>query len=467
MNKHSFFTTIPAIALAAIASLSATSLYAQETTYNGSITAKAGMSLANSNKHENEFIMGQTIFDGSFKTFFEDAMVYVNGQLVHDALGTQSSNGMSGFVANDGSFALKLKEAYIDWKSGMFALRIGRQIVSWGKADDFQITDVVSPFDESSVVAYDYNEAKLGVDAARLSLLTDKAQVDAYYIPFFTPSILPLAKKNLLRSKIFPEQYNEFQIQNPNSHEDFELPKKNLYNSEYALRASFYTSIMDLSLYAFYGWEDKPFIKYTPITSEDPELNELNLDGFNISGKYKRMAMVGADAAIPVGDFVFRLETAYFPNRHIQTTPEYQFDQFMSNGKIPSSKRNDQLLSLAGVDWTFTFPYIGTWTVTAQYISDIVFKYRIYLDRKQYEHQVAGSVEKSLLNETLTISASGALDLCLCSSSSEIAIDYRLTDAITLSMIGDLFLKGSEGKDGTYGIYRDFSGITFKGKVMF
>ena len=109
MNKHSFFTTIPAIALAAIASLSATSLYAQETTYNGSITAKAGMSLANSNKHENEFIMGQTIFDGSFKTFFDEAMVYVNGQLVHDALGSQSSNGMSGFVANDGSFALKLK----------------------------------------------------------------------------------------------------------------------------------------------------------------------------------------------------------------------------------------------------------------------------------------------------------------------------------------------------------------------
>lgn len=462
MNKQSFFTTVPVIALATMVNL-----YAQETTYTGSITAKAGVSLANAHNHENDFTLGQTIFDGSFKTYFDEAMVYVNGQLVHDAIGSQSSNGMSGFVANDGSFALKLKEAYIDWKSGMFALRIGRQIVSWGKADDFQITDVVSPFDESNVVAYDYNEAKLGVDAARLSLLTDKAQVDAYYIPFFTPSILPFAKKNPLRSKIFPEKYNEFKLQYPESHEDLELPRKNLNNSEYALRASFYTSVMDLSLYAFYGWDDKPFIKYTPMTSEDIEFNELYHDGFNVSGKYKRMSMVGADAAIPVGDFVFRLEAAYFPNRHIQTTPEYQFDLFTSNKNIQSSKRNDQFLSLAGVDWTFTFPYIGTWTVTAQYISDIVFKYRIYLDRKQYEHQVAGSVEKSLLNETLTISASGALDLCLCSSSSEIAIDYRLTDAITISMIGDLFLKGSEGKDGTYGIYRDFSGITFKGKVMF
>ena len=120
MNKQSFFTTVPAIALATMVNL-----YAQETTYTGSITAKAGVSLANAHNHENDFTLGQTIFDGSFKTYFDEAMVYVNGQLVHDAIGSQSSNGMSGFVANDGSFALKLKEAYIDWKSGMFALRIG------------------------------------------------------------------------------------------------------------------------------------------------------------------------------------------------------------------------------------------------------------------------------------------------------------------------------------------------------
>lgn len=57
--------------------------------------------------------------------------------------------------------------------------------------------------DETNVVATDYNESKLGIDAARLTLLTDDAQFDAYWIPFFTPSILPLAKGNPLHSRTF------------------------------------------------------------------------------------------------------------------------------------------------------------------------------------------------------------------------------------------------------------------------
>ena len=467
MNKHSFLTAItPAIALAAITHFSAPSLYAQETTFNGSLTTKAGVSLANSHDLKHDFVLGQTIFDGTIKTFFDEGMVYVNGQLVHDAIGTQASNGMSGFVADDGSFALKLREAYIDWKTGIFALRIGRQIVSWGKADDIQITDVVSPFDESSVVANDYNESKLGVDAVRLSVLTDKAQVDAYYIPFFTPSILPIASKNPLRSRVFPSNVDGLDVYSPYYYDNFDLPKKRLSNSEYALRASLYTSVMDLSLYGFYGWDDTPFFKYSPLMYEDAN-DDPNLEGFTVSGKYRRMAMVGADAAIPVGDFVFRLETAYFPKRHIQTSADYQIEKSLNEEHSYTSRRRDQLLSLVGVDWTYSFPIIGSLTITAQYISDYVFNYKNYLNRKRYEHQVTLSVEKSFLNETLTVSGSGALEFCACSAAGEVEVDYQLNDAITLSMIGDSYIKGTQGRDGTYGLYRDFSSLTLKGKVSF
>lgn len=463
MNKHSFFTTaIPAIAFATMAHFSAPTLHAQEIAFSGSLTTQAGIGLPNAHKQKGDFLLGQTIFDGSIKAFYDDAMIYVNGQLIHDAIGSQSSNGMSGFIDEDGSFALRLKEAYIDWKNGIFALRIGRQIVSWGKADDIQIADVVSPFDESRVVASDYNESKLGIDAVRLSLLTDKAQVDAYYIPFFTPSILPIAAKNPLRAHSFPDQMDGIQFFCPFFYDDFELPHKDINNSEYALRASFYTSVADLSLYGFYGWDDTPFIKYSPYFYESPESAE-DVGMIDVTGKYKRMSMIGADAAIPAGDFVFRLETAFFPMRHIQTTADYQIEQFFYEEKVTSSKKKHQLISLVGFDWTLS----GGWTITAQYISDVVFKYRKYLDRKQYEHQATLSIEKTLLNETLTISASGALDLCNYSTASELEFDYKLTDAITLSLIGDLYLKGPDGKDGMYGQYRDFSSVTFKGKVSF
>ena len=441
----------------------AATICAQETVFLGSLTSQAGVGLPNAHHNKGDFLLGQTIFDGTIKSYLDEAMVYVNGQIVHDALGAQSTNGSSAFVADDGTFALKLREAYIDWKGEMLALRIGRQIVSWGKADDIQITDVLNPRDETNVVAADYSESKLGVDAVRLSLLTEKTQVDAYWIPFFTPSILPLAKGNPLHSRIFPEEVDGVGINYPEKYDDFELPEKRLSKSELALRASSYTSVADLSLYGFYGWDDLPLIRYNPnIVFGDGEDMPATSYSIDVTGEYKRMYMIGADAAIPAGDFVFRLEGAYFPKRHFQTNANSQLFMYNDENR-PASKKTHQLLGLAGLDWTPS----GGWTITAQYIADGVIDYDSDLDRNEFQHQATLSIEKSILNETLTIMASGALDLWDFSSASELELDYKLTDAITLSLIGDLYLEGPDNKEGLYGEYRDFSSVTFKGKMSF
>ena len=441
----------------------AATVCSQETVFLGSLTAQAGVGLPNAHHNKGDFLLGQTTFDGTIKSYLDEAMVYVNGQIVHDALGSQSTNGSSAFVADDGTYALKLREAYIDWKGEMLALRVGRQIVSWGKADDIQITDVLNPKDETNVVASDYNESKLGIDAVRLSLLTEKTQVDAYWIPFFTPSILPLAKGNPLHSQVFPEEVEGIGINYPEKYDDYKLPEKRLSKSELALRASAYTSIADLSLYGFYGWDDLPLIKYNPnIVFDDGEDMPATSYSIDVTGEYKRMYMIGADAAIPAGDFVFRLEGAYFPKRHFQTDVNSQLFMYSEDSR-PASKRKNQVLGLAGLDWTPS----GGWTITAQYVADGVIDHDSDLERKQFEHQATLSIEKSILNETLTIMASGALDLWDFSTASELELDYKLTDAITLSLIGDLYLEGPDGKEGLYGEYRDFSSITFKGKMAF
>jgi hypothetical protein len=441
----------------------AATVCAQETVFLGSLTSQAGVGLPNAHHNKGDFLLGQTTFDGTIKSYLDEAMVYVNAQIVHDALGAQSTNGSSAFVADDGTFALKLREAYIDWKGEMLALRVGRQVVSWGKADDIQITDVLNPRDETNVVAADYNESKLGVDAVRLSLLTDKTQVDAYWIPFFTPSILPLAKGNPLHSRIFPEEVDGIGINYPEKYDDFELPEKRLSKSELALRASSYTSVADLSLYGFYGWDDLPLIRYNPnIVFGDGEDMPATSYTIDVTGEYKRMYMIGADAAIPAGDFVFRLEGAYFPKRHFQTDVNSQLFKYSEDSR-PASKRKNQVLGLAGLDWTPS----GGWTITAQYVADGVIDYDSDIERKKFEHQATLSIEKSILNETLTIMASGALDLWDFSTASELELDYKLTDAITLSLIGDLYLEGPDGKEGLYGEYRDYSSVTFKGKMSF
>ncbi|WP_405338671.1 DUF1302 family protein [Fibrobacter sp.] len=438
----------------------AASIFAQETVFLGSLTSQAGVGLPNAHHNKGDFLLGQTIFDGTVKSYLDEAMVYVNAQLVHDALGAQSTNGSSAFTADDGTYALKLREAYIDWKGELLALRIGRQITSWGKADDIQITDVLNPRDESSFIASDYNEAKLGVDAVRLSLLTKQTQFDAYWIPFFTPSILPLASGNPLNSQVFPREFDGSRVDVPETYRDFDLPEKKLSHSELALRASVNTSVAALSLYGFYGWDDTPFISYTRYINTQVE--EFYLDTFVVSGKYKHMSMVGADAAIPYDDIVFRFEGAFFPKRHFQTTAYSQIDELVEGKKLTASERKNQALGLAGLDWTPS----GSWTITAQYIIDKVFDYSDNLERREFEHQATLSIEKSFLNETITAMGSGALDLRNFSSASELELDYKLTEAITLSLIGNFYLKGPN-KYGLYGEYHDFSSVTFKGKMSF
>lgn len=400
-------------------------VYAQEMEYSGSFVTQAGAGLPNTHHNKGDFLVGQTSFDSTFKVYIEESMLYINTILLYDALEGQSSNGVSAFVSDNNDFALHLKEAYFDWRGEKLALRVGRQISAWGKADDVQIVDILCPQDESSLYS-DYQDNRLGIDAVRLSYIGESTQTDFYWIPFFTPSTLPLAEGNPLNDVMFGSFDNA-----PGSYSDFDRPDRDLSSSEYGARFSAYLPSFDFSLYGFYGWDDMPF--YTA----------------DMNGKYKRMAMVGADAAIPAGDFVFRLESAFFPQRYIQA----------SEG---GTRQRNQIMALGGVDWTPA----GGWTITAQYVADIVTGSDSPLDRHTYEHLATLSVEKPFLNETILLSGSFAMDLRYFSTNTELVMEYKLTDSITLSMTGEFYFAGPD-KDGEFGSYKDLSCIILKGKYSF
>lgn len=428
---------------------SCVTLTAQEIDFSGNLTAQAGVGLPNTHENSGKFLLGTTVFDGVLKSYIGDSMMYANGQFIFDALAAQSSNGTESLVSEDNHFALKLKEAYFDYNGGWWALRAGRQISAWGKADDIQITDILCPQDCSNIIAADYKESRLGIDAIRLSLMQNSVQADAYWIPFFTPSTLPLGKGNPLKSIVFPSEHDNVEMYFTGE------PELNILNGEFAARVSTYFSAFDLSFYAFYGWDDEPFSRF----DEDGGKTYLFQE-------YKRMGMIGVDAAIPVDAFVLRLEGAFFPFRYIQTNTDYQF-YLLSNGIKPEgAKAHHQAIALAGFDWDAG----NGFTVTAQYVADIVFGSDASideLDRYRYQHEATLSIEKTLLNESLTLSAAGALDLCEFSSSVELSVDYSLSDSIKISLIGDLFLEGPDNKEGLFGKYHDLSGLTLKGKISF
>lgn len=411
--------------------ISSTYLFSDGLDFSGDISTTWGVFAPWTNEDiAGDFSLGNTNFTGKVDAWYGNSSALAEGTVSYDAL--------------KGGFDFSLGELWVDYTESFWGLRIGRQKAAWGKADGIDITNVLCPSDKSSFSAMTGDDSKLAVDAIRISLSGDSFTADAWWIPFFTPAALPLDEGNALRKFIVPETIDyplpamNTVLHLPVTINQFKKPELAIWNGEYGLKLSGYFPVMDLSLYGFYGWDDIPLLNYS-MTSES----------MVVDGEYKRMAMLGADAAVPIGPTVLRLETAFFPQRHFQKATG------------DSLKRN-QLSALAGLDW---MP--SGWTFTAQYYCDYLFGDLDTLERKDaYKHGATLSISKSLVNETLELSFAGLIGLNDYDSMLSPSIKYSLSDQISLSTSAYIFLPGPD-RDGQYGAYKDLSSICVNAKFSF
>ena len=410
------------------------------------------------------FTLGTTSFIGKLDAYYGNSSAYAEATFSYDATVAINGTGCSGNLGKGYDFSLG--ELWADYTESIWGIRIGRQKAAWGKSDGIDITNVLCPSNMSSLAAMTGDDSKLTVDAVRFSLSGNQFTVDAYWIPFFTPAALPLDEGNSLRKFVVPQTYEltvpamNTSLTLPVTIGAIENPEIAIWNGEYGLKFSGYFSALDLSFYGFYGWDDMPILDYSisygePAVPENPAT--AMPDGVVVGGKYERMAMIGADAALPIGATVLRLESAFFPQRHFQKSAE----EIVKNHSEASEKHN-QLSVLAGIDW---MP--SGWTITAQYYCDAIFGEIDELDRKDaYQHGATLSISKSLLNETLELSFAGVLGLNDFDSMLSPSIKYSLSDQINLGLNAFIFLPGPD-RDGKYGAYKDLSSLCLNAKFSF
>lgn len=423
---------------------------------SGKIQGLAGVGLGFDKKNAGDFLLGNLRLDGSLKMYEGDCSAFIDGFLMGDAIGSQSSFQAADFVSDNGAFRLRLKEAWMDYDGGFWALRIGRQSIAWGKADGLQVADVLCAKDENTILAREYADSRLSVDAARLTFKNDAFVFDAYWIPFFTPSALPLAEKNPLKRVMIPKSVSlgaggtipVAQVTKSN----FDLPGLSLENSEFAARLAAFFPFADFSLYGFYGFDREPCLTYSLLLDGGG-----NPQALSVNGSYKRMLMIGADAAIPIKEVVLRLEAAVFPQRTFAASAK---EQLMGAEMF---REKTQLVALAGFDWT-----PSGWTITGQYYLDALLDGSSHLDRETYRHQTSLSVSKAFFQETLDISLAWLFGLNDFDSMIKIQAKYSLTDSMALSLGSDLFINGPDkDKKGFYGAYQELSAIWLKAEYNF
>lgn len=329
---------------------------------------------------------------------------------------------------------IDLHEAWLEYAANRWDLRIGRQIIIWGRADGVQVTDIISPPDYTESITRDLDEIRMPVDAAKFRLLGDHVDTELIWIPVFAPAVMPSGDNPWAIEPDLPENVRI-------SHEATVEPETTLENSEIALKVAAYLSGLDIAASVFYTWDDYPAYHRTTRSEGDT----LFVD---YAPRHHRLTVFGLEFSRPWSDFVFRGEAAYYLGKYHETK-KIDMDPI----------QRDLLKWLAGVDWTPG----NDWTVTAQFTGDAMIDHDANMADEAHEAMATLSLSKKLLNQTLTLSNMVYYDINENEIYARPKADYALTDAFHVLVGADIFC----GDDGEFGMYRDNSQIWVKGKYSF
>jgi hypothetical protein len=192
--------------------------------------------------------------------------------------------------------AFALRRLAARYSSGKLILEFGKQLIRWGKADILNPTDRFAPKDFLNVVQTEY----LGVMAARAQYGTQSNTLEVVYVPYFTPSRMPLLNQ---RWTPLPEG---LAIQDQGS----QFPG----GPQFGGRWNHIGNAAELSLSYFDGYNHLPLVGGTRALLPAPTLLVYRY--------YPRIRTYGADAAIALKPFTVKLESAYFTSSR-RDTDEY------------------------------------------------------------------------------------------------------------------------------------------------
>ncbi len=177
--------------------------------------------------------------------------------------------------ATDGA----LREAFLNANFKDVDLRIGKQLIVWGRADRINPTDNLTPRDFTLLVPED-DDQRLGAVAARATYYLGGVGLTGIWLPHFRPHTIPIQRV-------------------PGVGLRERLPSDQL--GQWAARIEQTGKAVDWSLSYFDGFDLFPDIS---VADAGPTFVDLLL-------KHHRIRVAGTDAATTLGRFGLRAEAAY------------------------------------------------------------------------------------------------------------------------------------------------------------
>jgi hypothetical protein len=291
---------------------------------------------------------------------------------------------------------LVLREAYVDLYGFLtpdLDLRVGRQRITWGTADNINPTDNLNPDDLEDI--WDFGR-HVPTSSILAKYYWGETMVSGVFVPGFTPAALPprewaaalTSSPPFLAGDVMPNAYSN----------ELDLPGRSLKEqASGAIKATRTVLNYDLSVSYYGGRSDFPVVTGATLTPDES-------DGVDVHSTlaYPRMDVLGADMSGTLRDVGIWAEVGVFFPEEVWATLDQtgiggERSEFMTLPDEPFVRY------VVGGDYTFP----GGLYINGQIAHGFVHQ----LGRDALHDYIAGGVEKGFRSDTVKLTLAAAVEL--------------------------------------------------------
>ncbi len=272
-------------------------------------------------------------------------------------------NGHDGYseeVLNAYEKEIDLREAYLQGSLTPFAdLKIGRQIVVWGRSDNFRVTDVLNPLDNRDLGLVDIEDLRLPLAMVKVDLFAGDWNLDLITVHEHRYDESPVYGHFFYPASDLPSYETE--------------PTNTLNNTEIGVALNGTFAGWDLSFYGARTFQDQANFVPTPVVSRE----------------HQKITMLGSALSFARGNMLYIAEAAHLRGRHF--LEDYQ-----------TSYNRSELL--AGIEYSG----LSETVISLDFVTRYLHNYNPKLDNspeapRGTENDLACRITSDFMNDTLEL----------------------------------------------------------------
>ena len=278
-----------------------------------------------------------------------------NAKWYYDAIYDLRDKPYSADERKENHHEVELFDAYIEGSlADNVDLKVGRQVVVWGRSDTIRITDVLNPMDNRKPAMVDIEDLRLPVAMVKLD----------YFVGDWRITPMAIVEQRFSKNPPFGSAFNPMN--------DPHIAEEKPNDVTYALSIGAEFSGWDVNFYAARLYDDAGYIKM----------------GTTPTKEHEKVTMYGTAFNFLVGSWLFKSEIAYFDGLKYTTTQEKTF------------ARTDGLL---GLEYKGIADTLISYDVSLRHFNDYdnrLMHESVALEKNTYQHALR--VSSDFMHATLS-----------------------------------------------------------------